>query len=115
MQTRTLGQGLTVSAIGYGCMGLNFAYADTPTEEEAIRLLRAAHAKGVTFFDTAEAYGPFENEKIVGRALEPIRDEVKIATKFGFEDGDASAPREPRGSNEADARQVDCFTDDTSD
>ncbi len=96
MQTRTIGQGLTVSTIGYGCMGLNFAYADTPSEEEAIRLVRAAHAKGVTFFDTAEAYGPFENETIVGRALEPIRDEVKIATKFGFEDGDASKGQDSR-------------------
>jgi len=96
MQTRTIGQGLTVSAIGYGCMGLNFAYADTPTEDESVRLIRAAHDKGVTFFDTAEAYGPFTNEEIVGRALEPIRGAVTIATKFGFEEGNAGKGQDSR-------------------
>jgi aryl-alcohol dehydrogenase-like predicted oxidoreductase len=96
MKTRMLGQGVEVSAIGYGCMGLNFAYDNRVSTEEGIRLIRVAHDMGVTFFDTAEAYGPFENEKLVGAALEPIRDEVVIATKFGFEDGDASKGQNSR-------------------
>ena len=84
MKTRTLGQGLEVSAIGYGCMGISQSYGTPPGREAGIKLIRAAFDEGVTFFDTAEVYGNFENEKIVGEALEPIRDQVVIATKFGF-------------------------------
>lgn len=85
MQKRTLGKnGLEVSAIGFGCMGLNFAYGQAMQAQEAIGLVRAAVERGVTFFDTAEVYGPFTNEEIVGEALAPVRDQVAIATKFGF-------------------------------
>lgn len=85
MQTRTLGQqGLDVSAIGLGCMGMSFAYGTPPDRQDMIRLIRAAFERGVTFFDTAEIYGPFTNEELVGEALAPIRDKVVIATKFGF-------------------------------
>jgi len=85
MQTRTLGKGrLEVSAVGFGCMGLNFAYGPALERAQAISLIRAAVDRGVTFFDTAEAYGPFTNEEIVGEALAPVRDRVVIATKFGF-------------------------------
>jgi aryl-alcohol dehydrogenase-like predicted oxidoreductase len=88
---RKLGNsGLEVSAIGLGCMGLNFAYGPGLTKQEAISLIRDAFASGVTFFDTAEAYGPFTNEELVGEALAPIRDQVVIATKFGFKSGDPS-------------------------
>jgi aryl-alcohol dehydrogenase-like predicted oxidoreductase len=88
MQKRTLGRsGLEVSALGFGCMGLNFGYATTVTKPDAVKLIRHAFDKGVTFFDTAEAYGPFSNEEIVGEALEPVRDRVVIATKFGFRNG----------------------------
>ena len=84
MNTRTLGQGLQVSAIGYGCMGLSQSYLPVPAADEGIALIRAAVDRGVTFFDTAEVYGPFTNEKIVGEALAPVREQVVIATKFGF-------------------------------
>jgi aryl-alcohol dehydrogenase-like predicted oxidoreductase len=85
MQKRVLGKsGLEVSAIGYGCMGLNFAYGHGLGKEDAVKLIRDAAERGVTFFDTAEVYGPFTNEEIVGEALAPIREEVVIATKFGF-------------------------------
>ena len=86
MKQRTLGTGLTVSEIGLGCMSLTGAYGNTggPAREDAIALIRHAVDLGVTFFDTAEVYGPFSNEDIVGEALEPVRDQVKIATKFGF-------------------------------
>jgi aryl-alcohol dehydrogenase-like predicted oxidoreductase len=86
MKQRTLGTGLTVSEIGLGCMSLTGAYGNTggPPREDAIALIRHAVDLGVTFFDTAEVYGPFSNEDIVGEALEPVRDQVKIATKFGF-------------------------------
>jgi aryl-alcohol dehydrogenase-like predicted oxidoreductase len=84
MHTRTLGQGLQVSAIGYGCMGLSQSYLPVPTRQEGVALIRAAVERGVTFFDTAEVYGPFANEEIVGEALAPVRDSVVIATKFGF-------------------------------
>lgn len=88
MQKRILGHsGLEVSALGFGCMGLNFGYGSGISREEAIQLIRHAVELGVTFFDTAEAYGPFTNEDIVGEALQPIRDQVVIATKFGFQDG----------------------------
>ncbi len=88
MQKRTLGKnGLEVSALGFGCMGLNFGYTTAITKQDAVKLIRHAFDKGVTFFDTAEAYGPFSNEEIVGEALEPVRDQVVIATKFGFRNG----------------------------
>ena len=90
MQKRMLGKsGLEVSAIGLGCMGLSFAYGPAMDRSEAIKLIRAAFERGVTFFDTAECYGPFVNEELVGEALAPVRDKVVIATKFGFRDGDA--------------------------
>lgn len=85
MQTRKLGiSNLEVSALGFGCMGLNFGYATSLTKDEGIALIRAAVERGVTFFDTAEVYGPFTNEEMVGEALKPMRDRVVIATKFGF-------------------------------
>ena len=84
MNTRELGQGLTVSAIGYGCMGLNHGYATPIDRADAVALIRAAVERGVTLFDTAEVYGPLTNEEIVGEALAPVRDRVVIATKFGF-------------------------------
>ena len=85
MQKRTLGgSGLEVSAIGLGCMGMSFAYGTAPDRQAMIGLLRAAVERGVTFFDTAQAYGPFINEELVGEALAPFRDQVVIATKFGF-------------------------------
>lgn len=90
MKMRTLGKsGLEVSAIGFGCMGLSFGYGRPVDRAEGIALLRAAFESGVTFFDTAEAYGPFTNEELLGEALAPFRDQVVIATKFGFEDGEA--------------------------
>src|SRR4029078_6904422 len=86
MKQRTLGTGLTVSEIGFGCMSLTGAYGNTggPPREDAIGLIGHAVALGVTFFDTAEVYGPFTNEEILGEALEPLRDQVKIANKVGF-------------------------------
>src|SRR3954471_3163326 len=85
MKKRKLGDSnLQVSAIGFGCMGLNFGYATSITKEDGISLIRAAVERGVTFFDTAEVYGPFTNEELVGEALQPTRDRVVIATKFGF-------------------------------
>ena len=84
MQKRTLGQKLEVSAIGFGCMGLNFGYTSSINKEEAIALIRTAVDRGVTFFDTAEVYGAYTNEELVGEALKPMRDRVVIATKFGF-------------------------------
>jgi len=85
MQKRMLGKnGLEVSALGFGCMGISFGYGPATSREEGISLIRAAVERGVTFFDTAEAYGPFTNEEIVGEALGPVRDRVLIATKFGF-------------------------------
>lgn len=90
MQKRKLGKsGLEVSAIGLGCMGLSFGYGPATDKQQAITLIRAAFDQGVTFFDTAEAYGPFTNEELVGEAVEPFRKQVVIATKFGFEDGDS--------------------------
>ncbi|MGA7970927.1 MAG: aldo/keto reductase [Terriglobales bacterium] len=85
MQKRTLGKSnLEVSAIGLGCMGLSFGYGPAVDKQEGISLIRSAFERGVTFFDTAEAYGPFANEELVGEALAPFRDRVVIATKFGF-------------------------------
>ena len=86
MQVRKLGRSnLRVSALGFGCMGLTHAYGQPVEKPEGISLIRAAFERGVTFFDTAEAYGPFTNEELVGEALLPIRDKVVIATKFGFD------------------------------
>ena len=85
MQTRTLGRsGLEVSALGFGCMGISFGYGPAAKREDGIAIIRAAVDAGVTFFDTAEAYGPYANEELVGEALAPVRDHVVIATKFGF-------------------------------
>jgi aryl-alcohol dehydrogenase-like predicted oxidoreductase len=85
MQTRTLGNSkLAVSAIGYGCMGLEAVYGPATGRQEGIAIIRAAVERGVTLFDTAESYGPFTNEELVGEALAPFRDQVVIATKFGF-------------------------------
>ena len=90
MQKRKLGKsGLEVSAIGLGCMGLSFGYGLSTNKQQAIKLIREAFEQGVTFFDTAECYGPFANEELVGEALAPFRKEVVIATKFGFQDGDS--------------------------
>src|SRR6516162_6519586 len=86
IQKRKLGNSnLEVSAIGFGCMGLDFGYANKVSRQEGIALIRAAYERGVTFFDTAEVYGPFTNEEMVGEALQPFRDQVVIATKFGFD------------------------------
>ena len=85
MQKRTLGKsGLEVSALGFGCMGISFGYGPARSREEGLAIIRAAIEGGVTFFDTAEAYGPYANEEVVGEALGPVRDQVVIATKFGF-------------------------------
>lgn len=84
MQTRKLGS-LEVSAIGLGCMGISFSYATKLPTAEGVALIRAAVERGITFFDTAEVYGPFTNERVVGEALRPVRDQVVIATKFGFD------------------------------
>jgi aryl-alcohol dehydrogenase-like predicted oxidoreductase len=85
MDKRRLGDQLHVSAIGLGCMGMSQSYLPIPDRQEMIGLTRAAVERGVTFFDTAQVYGPFANEELVGEALEPVRDEVVIATKFGFD------------------------------
>jgi aryl-alcohol dehydrogenase-like predicted oxidoreductase len=88
MINRTMGKGgLEVSALGFGCMGLSFGYGPATEKNEAIKVIRAAFERGVTFFDTAEAYGPYLNEELVGEAVEPFRKKVVIATKFGFKDG----------------------------
>ena len=90
MQKRKLGNsGLEVSALGLGCMGLSFGYGPATEKQQAITLIRSAFDRGVTFFDTAECYGPFTNEELVGEALSPFREQVVIATKFGFEEGDS--------------------------
>jgi aryl-alcohol dehydrogenase-like predicted oxidoreductase len=85
MQKRKLGKGnLEVSAIGFGCMGLDFGYATNISRQEGVALIRAAYERGASFFDTAEVYGPFTNEQMVGQAVAPFRDKIVIATKFGF-------------------------------
>ncbi|AZA92794.1 putative oxidoreductase [Chryseobacterium nakagawai] len=91
MEKRILGNNkLEVSALGLGCMGLSFGYGKVTEKQEAIQLIRSAFENGVTFFDTAECYGPFTNEALVGEALKPFRKDVVIATKFGFENGDST-------------------------
>ena len=115
MKTRTLGNNhLQVSAIGLGCMGMSYAYGPPKDKQEMIKVLRSAYEAGVTFFDTAEAYGPFTNEELIGQALAPYRDEVVIATKFGFkfEDGEGkiigvnSRPKHIREVAEASLRRL---------
>ncbi len=97
MHTRTLGQsGLNVSAIGLGCMGLSYAYGPAMDKAGAIQLIRRGFDMGVTLFDTAEAYGPFVNEEVVGEAVAPFRDQVVIATKFGFIGGEVSKGMDSR-------------------
>jgi aryl-alcohol dehydrogenase-like predicted oxidoreductase len=97
MKKRTLGKsGLEVSALGLGCMGLSYGYGPATEKQAAIRLIRTAFERGVTFFDTAEAYGPFTNEELLGEALEPFRAEVVIATKFGFQEGVVSKGQDSR-------------------
>jgi len=86
MQTRELGRsGPQVSAVGFGCMGISFGYASKLSKDDGVKLIRDAFERGITFFDTAEVYGPFENEEVVGEALRPFREKVLIATKFGFD------------------------------
>ena len=95
MYKRQLGKsGLEVSALGFGCMGISFGYGPAIDRQQGISLIRAAVERGITFFDTAEAYGPFTNEELVGEALARVRDHVVIATKFGFkfEGGQAGRP-----------------------
>src|ERR1700710_3289754 len=84
MEKRRLGQGLEVSAIGLGCMGMSHGFGPASDHDEMVGVLRGAVDRGVTLFDTAEVYGPYVNEELVGEALEPVRDDVVIATKFGF-------------------------------
>src|SRR5438105_1099663 len=97
MEKRVLGRSnLEVSALGFGCMGLNYGYGPGVDRDAAIALIRSAHAEGVTLFDTAEAYGPFTNEEILGEAVAPFRDQVVLATKFGFKDGQPSAGMDSR-------------------
>jgi aryl-alcohol dehydrogenase-like predicted oxidoreductase len=100
MKKRTLGKsGLEVSALGLGCMGLSYAYGPAVDKEHGITLIRTAFERGVTFFDTAEAYGPFANEELVGEALAPVRDRVVIATKFGFKAGKVADGLDSRPEN----------------
>lgn len=113
MEKRKLGTGgLEVSALGLGCMGLTFAYGPATEKNTAIQLIRDAVERGITFFDTAEAYGPFLNEEMLGEALQPLRDEVVIATKFGFKDGNAfsreldSRPENIRAVAEASLKRL---------
>jgi aryl-alcohol dehydrogenase-like predicted oxidoreductase len=97
MKKRKLGDsGLEVSTLGLGCMGLSFGYGPATEKEDAIKLIRNAYENGVTFFDTAEAYGPFTNEELLGEALAPFRNEVVIATKFGFKEGKTSLGMDSR-------------------
>jgi aryl-alcohol dehydrogenase-like predicted oxidoreductase len=96
MKQRKLGSNLEVSAIGFGCMGLSFAYGPALEKQTAIALIREAFQRGVTLFDTAEAYGPYTNEELLGEAVAPFRDRVVIATKFGFRNGDAQAGMDSR-------------------
>jgi aryl-alcohol dehydrogenase-like predicted oxidoreductase len=111
MQKRTLGTNLEVSAIGLGCMGLSQSFPPIPPKDEGIAVIRAAVERGITFFDTAQVYGPFTNEELVGEALEPVRDQVVIATKFGFDfesgrGGLDSRPETIRRSVEASLKRL---------
>ncbi len=102
MQQRTLGKDLNVSALGLGCMGLSFGLGPATEKNEAVALIRAAVERGVTFFDTAEVYGPYVNEEVVGEALEPFRKDVVIATKFGFEPDPANEGRWSKTNSQPD-------------
>src|SRR5882757_9134201 len=112
MQMRKLGNsGLEVSALGLGCMGMSASYAPFPDKKDMVVMIRAAVERGVTFFDTAEAYGPFANEELLGEALAPVRDRVVIATKFGFRDGNPqtgvdSRPERIRAVAEASLKRL---------
>jgi len=106
MKTRTLGPGLEVSALGLGCMGLSTNYGQPADKQAGIALIRAAADHGVTFFDTAEAYGPFTNEELVGEALAPVRDQVVIATKFAFDIDPATGQRHGLNSRPEHIRHV---------
>jgi aryl-alcohol dehydrogenase-like predicted oxidoreductase len=112
MQKRKLGNSnLEVSALGLGCMGLSFGYGPATEKQQAITVIRSAFDRGVTFFDTAECYGPFTNEELVGDALSPFREQVVIATKFGFEDGDShkglnSRPERSRAVGNASLKRL---------
>ncbi|WP_134088003.1 aldo/keto reductase [Olivibacter sp. XZL3] len=112
MPKRILGNsGLEVSALGLGCMGLSFGYGPATDKKEAVQLIRAAYEGDITFFDTAECYGPFTNEELLGEALAPFRDKVVIATKFGFEDGDSkkgldSSPERIKAVAEASLKRL---------
>ena len=114
MEKRTLGQGLQVSAIGFGCMGMSQSFGPNPGDRgQMIGVLRAAVERGVTFFDTAEVYGPFDNEELVGEALRPLREQVVIATKFGFafdeqgkQTGCASRPESIRRAVDGSLRRL---------
>jgi aryl-alcohol dehydrogenase-like predicted oxidoreductase len=109
LKKRRLGQGLEVSALGLGCMGMSFAYGIPPDRKQMIALLRAAVDRGVTFFDTAEAYGPFANEELLGEALAPVRSRVVLATKFGLKPGTNgvdSRPEHIREVAEASLRRL---------
>lgn len=105
MQKRKLGEsGLEVSAIGLGCMGMSFAYGTPPDRQEMIKLIRAAVDLGVTLFDTAEAYGPFTNEDLLGEALAPVRSQFVIATKFGMKLGTNAMDSRPEHIREVAGR-----------
>jgi len=111
MEKRILGKDLQVSAIGLGCMGLTFGFGPATEKQTAIKLIRSAFERGINFFDTAEAYGPYENEEVVGEALAPFRNEVVIATKFGFKngkpfDGLDSRPENIRAVTEASLKRL---------
>ncbi len=118
MEKRRLGKNdLEVSAIGLGCMGMTAAYGPAADKGEMIQLIRGAYDLGVTHFDTAEAYGPFANEELVGEALQPIRDKVTIATKFGFdidlETGAAALwnEQQARAHQASGGRRIEAFAD----
>ena len=113
MDTRTLGNALTVSPIGLGCMGISQSFGPSPERPAMVEFLRQAVDHGVTFFDTAEVYGPYDNEEVVGEALEPVRDSVVIATKFGFafdedgrQNGVSSRPEHIRAAVEGSLRRL---------
>src|SRR5438105_640063 len=105
MQKRRLGKSnFEVSTLGLGCMGMSFSYGPAVDKQEMIGLIRAAVERGVTFFDTAEVYGPFTNEELVGEALTPFRGQVMIATKFGFDINPKFDPRGMQGSPRLDSQ-----------
>src|ERR1700685_3626469 len=108
MQKRKLGKGnLEVSALGLGCMGMSFGYGPAADKQEMISLIRSAVERGITFFDTAEVYGPFVNEELLGEALAPFRKQVVIATKFGFDIDSKGQRRDGLNSQPERVKQVD--------